>query len=176
VTTSRPDAVDVKTSQAVHQNGIVGADPLRKAIAHPLRVKILECLLDGPHSPTTLGRAIGSSVRDVCYHVDVLEDDCEVLEPVHDDDQRADSQRFVRLRRDGATLSFRPSLFDSDGWTRANQVLRSADQAIEIIEAESRERLKAAEGGDTVHAVLGLALFGAAPPSSKLASESTGGG
>lgn len=69
-------------------------------------------------------------------------------------------------RRDGANLSFRPSLLDPDGWTRANLVLRSADEEIEMIEGESRERMKATGSADAIHAVLGLALFEAAelPP------------
>ena len=213
-------AEKAQSSERMRQSGIIGADQLRKAIAHPLRVKILECLVGGPQSPTTLGRAIGSSVRDVTYHVRVLERKCEILEPIHDDQQDAGGQRFVRLRspfrvanlaleqlpaqfrqgvvvtllgnfvslahaaiesgaignRDGATLSFRPSLLDAEGWRRANHVLRSADKEIEMIEGESRERLKVAESADVVHAVFGSALFEAAPPSSKLASESTSGG
>lgn len=59
-------------------------------------------------------------------------------------------------------LSARPGIFDEAGWNRAKSVLRSADEEIELIEGESRERLKTSSYGGAVHAVLGLALFEAA--------------
>jgi DNA-binding transcriptional ArsR family regulator len=62
----------------------------------------------------------------------------------------------------GQILSARPGVFDEDGWRRANSVLRAADEEIEMIEGESRERLKATAYNGAVHAVVGLALFEAA--------------
>jgi DNA-binding transcriptional ArsR family regulator len=75
-------------------------------------------------------------------------------------------------RRDGANLSFRPSLLDPDGWTQANLVLRSADEEIEMIEGESRQRMKTTGGKDAIHAVFGLALFEAAESPKKPTGES----
>jgi len=62
----------------------------------------------------------------------------------------------------GHTLSARPATFDEDGWRRASSVLRAADEEIELIEGESRQRLKASSHAGAVHAVVGIALFEAA--------------
>lgn len=72
-----------------------------------------------------------------------------------------------------AVASARPSAFDAEGWARAVAVMRAADEEIEMIEAESRGRLKSADAAP-IHAVLGLALFEAGELSESLPREPEG--
>jgi DNA-binding transcriptional ArsR family regulator len=58
-------------------------------------------------------------------------------------------------------LAARPAVFDEEGWERAQETIREADEEIELIASESRIRLKAATMPESIHAVLGLALFDA---------------
>jgi hypothetical protein len=78
-------------------------------------------------------------------------------------------------RRQGATLSARPGVLDPEGWEQANSALRSAEEEIEMVEAESRERLKALGGTAAIHVALGIALFEAAPPANLPRHHPAGG-
>jgi hypothetical protein len=68
-------------------------------------------------------------------------------------------QSGLLMERDGTTLSARPSQVDAVGWAHANAVLREANEAVEIIEAESRKRLRAEGYAGEIHAVFGVAYF-----------------
>jgi len=75
--------------------------PLRRlaiAIGHPLRVRILSALVAGEGSATTLASQFGDvSVGDVSYHLNVLAEDCELIELAREQQVRGAMESFYRL-------------------------------------------------------------------------------
>jgi DNA-binding transcriptional ArsR family regulator len=69
---------------------------LVKAVAHPLRVEILETLVsEGELSPALIARKLGRPPGNVSYHVNVLRD-CEVLELVRTEPRRGALEHYYR--------------------------------------------------------------------------------
>lgn len=69
---------------------------LVKAIAHPLRVEILEAFVaEGDLSPVLIARKLGQPIGNVSYHVNVLKD-CEVIELVSTRQRRGALEHFFR--------------------------------------------------------------------------------
>lgn len=69
---------------------------LVKAVAHPLRVEILETLVsDGELSPAQIATKLGRAPGNVSYHVNVLRD-CKVLELVRTEPRRGALEHFYR--------------------------------------------------------------------------------
>ncbi len=69
---------------------------LVKAVAHPLRVEILETLVsDGELSPAQIAKKLGRAPGNVSYHVNVLRD-CNVLELVRTEPRRGALEHFYR--------------------------------------------------------------------------------
>jgi DNA-binding transcriptional ArsR family regulator len=69
---------------------------LVRAVAHPLRVEILEVLVGkGEMSPTQIAETLQSKPGNVSYHVNVLRE-CEVLELVRTEPRRGALEHFYR--------------------------------------------------------------------------------
>jgi DNA-binding transcriptional ArsR family regulator len=69
---------------------------LVRAVAHPLRVEILEVLVGkGEMSPTQIADTLQSKPGNVSYHVNVLRD-CEVLELVRTEPRRGALEHYYR--------------------------------------------------------------------------------
>jgi DNA-binding transcriptional ArsR family regulator len=69
---------------------------LVKAIAHPLRVEILEAFVaDGELSPVLISKRLEQPIGNVSYHVNVLRD-CEVIELSSTRQRRGALEHFFR--------------------------------------------------------------------------------
>lgn len=66
------------------------------ALAHPLRIAILEELLGGPASPNLIAGAIKVPLSNVSYHVKVLYE-CGAIEADHEAPVRGATEHFYRL-------------------------------------------------------------------------------
>lgn len=72
---------------------------LVKALAHPLRVRILETLSDGVSSPNRLSKALGTRLSDVDYHTRKLER-CGCLRLVDTAKRRGATEHFYKATPD----------------------------------------------------------------------------
>ena len=69
---------------------------LVRAVAHPLRVEILEALVSkGEMSPTEIAAELQSKPGNVSYHVNVLRE-CEVIELVRTEPRRGALEHYYR--------------------------------------------------------------------------------
>ncbi len=69
---------------------------LVKAVAHPLRVEILETMVShGELSPAQIAKKLDRPPGNVSYHVNVLRD-CEVLELVRTEPRRGALEHYYR--------------------------------------------------------------------------------
>jgi DNA-binding transcriptional ArsR family regulator len=69
---------------------------LVRAVAHPLRVEILETLVEGGEmSPSQIAKQLGCQIGNVSYHVNVLKD-CGVIELVGTRQRRGALEHFFR--------------------------------------------------------------------------------
>lgn len=69
---------------------------LVKAVAHPLRVEILEAFVrHGELSPTQIAKELDQKLGNVSYHVKVLRD-CEVIELARTRQRRSALEHFFR--------------------------------------------------------------------------------
>jgi len=87
-------------------------NPVQRALAHPLRARLVALLERGPASPSQLAAHVDAPVGVVSYHVRVLAD-AGVVELVATAPKRGALQHFYALRdRDdtvGATLLLEPA-------------------------------------------------------------------
>ncbi|HWB70450.1 MAG TPA: helix-turn-helix domain-containing protein [Solirubrobacterales bacterium] len=91
---------------------------LAKALAHPLRVRILAALHREVSSPNKLAGELGESVSNVSYHVKVLKD-FECLELVKTRQRRGATEHFYRATE--------RAFFDDSDW---KQLPPSAQEGI----------------------------------------------
>lgn len=68
---------------------------LMKALAHPLRVKILDYMNDGEWSPRELEMELGEGLSQVSYHVKVLKD-FELIEMTRTEPRRGAVEHYYR--------------------------------------------------------------------------------
>lgn len=69
---------------------------LVKAVAHPLRVEVLEAIISqGEVSPTQIATSLGQELGKVSYHVNVLRS-CEVIELTRTRQRRGALKHFFR--------------------------------------------------------------------------------
>jgi DNA-binding transcriptional ArsR family regulator len=68
-----------------------------RAVAHPLRVEILEMLGYGVASPNTLAENLGVRLSDVAYHVRVLAS-CGALDLIAEEQRRGATEHFYRAK------------------------------------------------------------------------------
>ena len=72
---------------------------LVKALAHPLRVRILEILSEQVSSPNRLSEALGTGLTDVAYHTRAL-DRCGCLQLVDTAQRRGATEHFYKATPD----------------------------------------------------------------------------
>jgi DNA-binding transcriptional ArsR family regulator len=76
-------------------------DQMAKALAHPLRVKILRQLEEGPSSPNQVAHCIGEKLGNVSYHMKVLRN-LGCVELVDTTPRRGFVEHFYKLNSQGA--------------------------------------------------------------------------
>lgn len=74
---------------------------LVRALAHPLRVKILQLLEEGPNSPIGLSERMGEKLGNVSYHVKALLN-YECIELVDTEQRRGATEHIYALKSQGA--------------------------------------------------------------------------
>jgi DNA-binding transcriptional ArsR family regulator len=117
-----------------------GESHIAKALAHPLRARILQRLAERVASPADLALELGAPLGVVSYHVRMLRDyDC--VELVRTEPRRGALQHFYRA-------TARP-LLDEDQWRALPSGLRR-ELAGETI-AEVIEDVRAAAAAGTLH-------------------------
>ncbi len=116
----------------------------QRAMAHPMRARILAALDGHELSPVELARELGASLGVVSYHVRVLAD-AGVVELARTTARRGAIQRLYRLR-DGAAVSGSVSLTAKDADRLAGDLRKVIDRA--------RRDAKKAPGGDVEVTVL----------------------
>lgn len=109
---------------------------LVRALAHPLRVRILEVLTDRVASPSLIAEELGTGVSDVAYHTRAL-DRCGCIELVETAQRRGATEHYYKAR---------PHAFIGNGaWRKVPRPIRSSitgaslqtfmDKAITALEA-----------------------------------------
>jgi DNA-binding transcriptional ArsR family regulator len=104
---------------------------LMKALAHPLRWRILEVVTErGEASPVEVARVLGQPLATVSHHVRVLRES-GTLELSRTEQRRGAIEHFYR--------ALIPTFFDSEQWSRTPLVLRRsvAGQILERIMSEA---------------------------------------
>jgi len=177
-------------------------DPqLVRALAHPLRVQILEVLNEREASPNELMDLLGFPLGNVAYHTRVLEK-CGCVEEVGTQRRRGAVEHYFRAKprsfighqdwrqvprsvrsevsgaslgcfferaadalaagklddRAETTLSWMTMTVDEKGWKQASAVLRKAVAQLEVVDRESRERLRR-DGSEAVPMIAGVTAF-----------------
>lgn len=107
------EAIEVKTTDAALDQRLI------KALAHPLRERILQCLNETVASPAQLARALDEPLGNVSYHVKILLE-CEAIELVRTAPVRGAIEHFYR-----ATM--RAILSDDDWEALPLSVRRGSD-------------------------------------------------
>ena len=107
------EAIDVKNTDAAVDQRLI------KALAHPLRERILQALNENVASPAQLARALDEPLGNVSYHVKILLE-CEAIELVRTAPVRGAIEHFYR-----ATM--RAFLSDDDWQALPLSVRRGSD-------------------------------------------------
>jgi DNA-binding transcriptional ArsR family regulator len=177
-------------------------DPqLVRALAHPLRVQILEVLNEREASPNELMDLLDYPLGNLAYHTRVLEK-CGCVEEVGTQRRRGAVEHYFRAKprsfighqdwrqvprsvrsevsgtslgcffekaadaleagklddRAETTLSWMAMTVDEKGWKQVSAVLRKAVAQLEVVDRESRERLRR-DGGEAVPMIAGVTAF-----------------
>lgn len=130
---------------------------LVRALAHPLRVRILEILSERVASPNDLSEELGIELTHVAYHTRTL-DRCGCLELVDTAKRRGATEHFYKAPP-GASLSWMPLELDQSGWEEVTRIVEQARRRIRAAERRSATRCDDEGGGDRVAAVVALANF-----------------
>lgn len=109
-----------------------------KALSHPLRVRILAMLEEGPSSPVQLSRQLGASLGTVAYHVRTLHD-LGLLEDVGTEPRRGAVEHYYKAHP-------RPRISD-DAWARALPAAKQAMTDATLRQILEACRISAAAGG-----------------------------
>ncbi len=114
-----------------------------RALAHPLRVEILQRLEEGPSGPKRLSDRIGEKLGNVSYHMRVLLE-CDCIELVETIPQRGAVEHIYKLKGQGAigTETWKevpPSLRTHYAGTALAGFTNRAVEALEAGTVESRE-------------------------------------
>jgi DNA-binding transcriptional ArsR family regulator len=128
---------------------------LVRALAHPLRVQILEILSERVASPTDLSAELGVDLGHVAYHTRTL-DSCGCLELVDTAQRRGAVEHFYKAAP-GASQSWIPLELDQASWEEVTKIVGDARRRILDAQRRSAERLP--DGSNRVTAVVALANF-----------------
>jgi len=128
---------------------------LVRALAHPLRVQILEILSERVASPNDLSEELGVGLGHVAYHTRTL-DRCGCVELVDTAQRRGATEHFYKATP-GASLSWTPLELDQSGWDEVTTIVEQARRRVRAAQRRSTRRL--ADGNRRVAAVVALANF-----------------
>jgi DNA-binding transcriptional ArsR family regulator len=134
-------------------------DPrLVRAIAHPLRLTILEFLQARIASARELAAELDESVSRISYHVEVLVE-CDCLELARSRPRRGFTEHFYKARS-RALIGARCTsvVLDRTGVAAANDLLDDFLRGIEAIREQSIERIKDS-GQLGIPAIVACAVF-----------------
>jgi DNA-binding transcriptional ArsR family regulator len=130
---------------------------LVRALAHPLRVRILEVLSDRVASPNALSKELGVDLGDVAYHTRAL-NRCGCLELVDTARRRGATEHFYKAAP-RTTLTWAPLDLDERGWDEVAAILEDAHQRVLTAQRRSARRRGRRKGGPSVAAFVALANF-----------------
>jgi DNA-binding transcriptional ArsR family regulator len=136
---------------------------LVRALAHPVRIQILEILTERVASPNMLAVELDTGLSHVAYHTRAL-DRCGCLELVETAQRRGATEHFYRALED-TTFSWMPLHLDEQAWREVTGILREA--RIRVLAAEQESRRRTAEPRADVRrisAVVTLANFETGKP------------
>jgi hypothetical protein len=138
----RPESIDQK---------------LVMALAHPVRIQILEILSERVASPNLLATDLNTALTHIAYHTRVL-DRCGCLELVETAQRRGATEHFYRTR-EATALSWMPLHLDEQAWQEVTSILREARARVLAAQEESRQRAKSKRDATGISAVVALANF-----------------
>jgi DNA-binding transcriptional ArsR family regulator len=131
---------------------------LVRALAHPLRVRILEILSERVASPNVLSKELGVDLGDVAYHTRTL-DRCGCLELVDTAKRRGATEHFYKAAP-RTTLTWMPLELDEQGWDEVASILEEAHQRVITAQRRSvRRRGGRGNGAGSIAAFVALANF-----------------
>jgi DNA-binding transcriptional ArsR family regulator len=128
---------------------------LVRALAHPLRVQILEILSERVASPNDLSEELGVDLGHVAYHTRTL-DRCGCVELVDTAQRRGATEHFYKTAP-GAALSWIPLELDESGWAEVTKIVEQARRRVRAAQRRSAGRRRS--GTRRVAAVVALANF-----------------
>ena len=131
-----------------------------KALAHPLRVRVLEALEDRTASPSELADELGANLSLLSYHVRKLEE-LGMIELVRKAPRRGAIEHFYALAQHPSVTRL-PVALDGRGFEEATKLLEDVAGRLKDIEARSRKRRQKDGDGTELSAVAVLMLFEAA--------------
>lgn len=103
---------------------------LIKALAHPLRVKVLALLNEGEWSPNELSEELGEGLTQVSYHVNALRD-FEMIEMTKTEPRRGAVEHFYRaIERAYIPSEMAKRIPKSGQQVIANDILEAIDQDV----------------------------------------------
>jgi DNA-binding transcriptional ArsR family regulator len=129
-----------------------------RALAHPVRIQILEILCERVASPNMLAAELDTGLTHVAYHTRAL-DRCGCLELVDTAQRRGATEHFYRANED-TTFSWMPLRLDEEAWREVNAILREARARVLAAQEKSRRRTAEPRGeARRISAVVTLANF-----------------
>ena len=133
------------------------------ALAHPVRIQILEALTERVASPNMLAADLETGLTHVAYHTRVL-DRCGCLELVETAQRRGATEHFYKARED-TTFSWMPLHLDEQACQEVTAILRETRARVLAAEEESRRRASSpSRNARRISAVLALANLEAGQP------------
>jgi DNA-binding transcriptional ArsR family regulator len=133
------------------------------ALAHPVRIQILEVLSERVASPNMLAADLETGLTHVAYHTRVL-DRCGCLELVRTAQRRGATEHFYKARED-TTFSWMPLDLDEQAWREVISILRETRRRVLTAQEESRRRATApSHSARRISAVVALAKLEAGRP------------
>ena len=128
-----------------------------KALAHPLRVRVLGALEDRTASPSELAEELGANLSLLSYHVRKLEE-LGMIELVRKGMRRGAVEHFYALAQHPSVTRL-PVALDDQGFEEATKLLEDVAGRLKDIEARSRRRQRKSGPGAELSAVAVLMLF-----------------
>jgi DNA-binding transcriptional ArsR family regulator len=115
---------------------------LAAVLSHPLRLRMLKMLGDGPNSAIRMSEALGDGVSggDCSYHLSVLAE-AGMIELVGQQKRRGATEKMFRLTSNPMLNRLQRHHVDAAGLAEIGTVLQRASTEIERIGRQSEERL-----------------------------------
>ncbi|HEY3552077.1 MAG TPA: hypothetical protein VGK66_00165 [Solirubrobacterales bacterium] len=139
---------------------------LVRALAHPVRIQILEILSERIASPNMLSVELKTGLTHIAYHTRAL-DRCGCLELVSTAQRRGAIEHFYKAREE-TTFSWMPLHLDTEACQEVISILREArTRVLAAQEASKRRATKPSRNARTISALVALANFEANLPSAE---------